>query len=97
MAGALNHQICEIYENETFAGGNDLLCMQENVVIRMGDFAIVEHHRIRGSIVFGIIASHHNIKGILLKRTKSYSRKMPPVLFKKLKELNMAETDQVEQ
>jgi len=37
-------------------------------------------------MVFGIVAIHYNIKGILLKRLES-SNKIAPVLIKKLNEL----------
>jgi hypothetical protein len=68
--------------------GNDLLWIQENIFIRVGEFAIVEYYKIEELIVFGIVALHHNIKGILLSRIKSDSNNMAPVLIKKLNELN---------
>jgi hypothetical protein len=71
--------------------GNDLLCIQENLFIRMGEFAIVECYKIEESLVLGIIALHHNIKGILLSKSKTYSKNMSPVLVKKLNELNAVE------
>jgi hypothetical protein len=39
-------------------------------------------------VVFGIIAPHHNIKGILIHHYKSYTNITPPVLIKKLNELS---------
>jgi hypothetical protein len=50
--------------------GNDLLWVQENLLIRVGEFAIAEYYKIEESIVIGIVALHHNIKGILLGRFK---------------------------
>jgi len=76
------------FTNDFCIVGNDLLWIQENLFIRMGEFVIVEYHRIEESIVFGIIALHHNIKGILLNRPKSNSKNISPVLVKKLNELN---------
>ena len=69
--------------------GNDLLWIQENVFIRVGEFAIAEYYKIEESIVFGIVALHHNIKGILLSRIKTDPNSMAPVLIKKLNELNV--------
>ena len=71
--------------------GNDLLCIQENLFIRMGEFVIVEYYKIEESLVFGIIALHHNIKGILLSKSKNYSKDISPVLVKKLNELSTVE------
>jgi hypothetical protein len=68
---------------------NDLLCIQENLFIRMGEFVIVEYYKIEESLVFGIIALHHNIKGILLSKSKNYSKNISPVLVKKLNELDI--------
>jgi len=81
------------FTNDFHLAGNDLLCIQENLVIRMGEFVIVEYHRIEGSIVFGIVALHHNIKGILLSHRKLDSKDMSPLLVKKLSELSIAETE----
>jgi hypothetical protein len=69
--------------------GNDLLWIQENIFIRVGEFAIAEYYKIEESIVFGIVALHHNTKGILLSRIKTDSNSMAPVLLKKLNELNI--------
>jgi len=66
--------------------GNDLQWVQENIIIRMGEFTIAEYYKVEGSMVFGIVAIHYNIKGILLKRLES-SNKIAPVLLKKLNEL----------
>ena len=70
--------------------GNDLLCVQEKTFDRMGAFSIVECHKFcyhptlhRQTIVFGIIALHQNVKGILLNYYNRYTSKMPPVITKK--------------
>ena len=68
--------------------GNDLLWIQENIFIRVGEFAIAEYHKIEESMVFAIVALHYNIKGILLSRIKTNSNATAPVLIKKLNELN---------
>ena len=75
--------------------GNELLWVQEGVFLRPGEFAILEHHKIikdknsrDEDVVFGIIATYHNVKGILLNHYKSYTSSTPPVLSLKLNELN---------
>lgn len=87
--------VCDLagrgFTNDFHLSGNDLLWIQENISIRLGEFVIVEYYEIGESIVFGIIALHHNIKGILISRSKSDSKNMPPVLAKKLNELTVAE------
>jgi hypothetical protein len=81
------------FTNDFQIAGNDLLWIQEKFFIRMGEFAIVEYHKIEEFIVFGIIALHHNVKGILLSNYKKHSRMMSPVLVKKLNEINIVDTD----
>ena len=77
------------FTNDFQLFGNDLLWVQESLV-RVGEFAIVRYQKIDDLIVCGIIALHHNIKGILLRHCKSFSD-ASPVLIKKLKELNAFE------
>ena len=74
--------------------GNDLLWIQEDLFVRAGEFAILEYHKIppsknqvHESVVFGITAPHHNIKGILLNHYHSYTDNTPPILVKKLNEM----------
>ena len=81
------------FTNDFRLFGNDLLWVQESLVIRVGEFAIARHQKIDDLIVFGIIALHHNIKGILLRHCNNYSD-VSPVLIKKLKELSALETNQ---
>jgi len=77
--------------------GNDLLWIQEGFFLRPGAFTILEYHIIPahedkntgGLVVFGIMALHHNIKGILINHFKTNSTITPPVLLKKLNELNV--------
>ena len=80
------------FTNDFQLFGNDLLWVQESLV-RVGDFAIVRYQKIDDLIVCGIIALHHNIKGILLRHCKNFSD-VSPVLIKKLKELNAFERNQ---
>ena len=75
--------------------GNDLLLVQEGLLVRAGEFAIVKYYKIerRSTImheqfVFGIIALYHNVKGILLNRIKN-KKSLSPVLIKKLNELSI--------
>ena len=82
------------FTNDFQLVGNDLLWVQEHIFLRAGEFSILEYHRITDLgdkmnelVIFGIIAPHHNIKGILLNHYKSYTPTTPPVLVKKLKEL----------
>jgi hypothetical protein len=83
------------FSNDFHLSGNDLFWVRENLFIRAGEFAILEYHKIPGSknkmdefVVFGIIAPHHNIKGILIYLYKSSTNFTPPVLIKKLNELS---------
>ena len=57
--------------------GNDLLWVQEKIVIQVGEFAILECHKIKEPhgqsdelMVFAIVAPYHNIKGILVNHCK---------------------------
>jgi hypothetical protein len=82
------------FTNDFQLVGNDLLWVQEHIFLRVGEFFILEYHKITDPgdkmselVVFGIIAPYHDIKGILLNHYKSYTSTTPPVLVKKLKEL----------
>jgi hypothetical protein len=57
--------------------GDDLLWVQEKIVIRVGEFAILECHKIKEPnskadelMVFAIVAPYLNIKGILVNHCK---------------------------
>ena len=83
------------FTNDFQLFGNDLLWVQESIFVRAGEFAIIEHHKITSSknnkeeqVVFGIIAPYHHVKGILLNHYKSYTDRTPPVLVRKLNEMN---------
>jgi len=83
------------FTNDFQLFGNDLLWVQEGIFVRAGEFAILEHHKIPTTndneaelVVFGIIAPYHNIKGILLNHYKHYTYNTPPVITRKLNELN---------
>jgi hypothetical protein len=75
------------FTNDFQLFGNDLVWVQESLVTRVGEFAIEGYQKIDDLIVCGIIALHHNVKGILLRHCKNFSD-VSPVLIKKLKELN---------
>jgi hypothetical protein len=84
------------FENDFQLLGNDLFWIQENFFIRAGEFSILEYHEIHRSksnvdeiAVLGIVALYHNIKGILIHHYKDYTNSTPPVLLKKLNELNI--------
>jgi hypothetical protein len=76
------------FTNDFHLSGNDLLWIQEGHMIRAGEFVIDEYYTTKESIVFGIIALYHNIKGILMYRFKK-SKTLPPVLLKKINELDI--------
>lgn len=91
--------VCDLHKNgftnDFHLIGNDLLWVQENIFIRDDEFAILEYHKITELkknmdelVVFGIVISHHNIKGILVNHYKSYTSITPPVLARKLDELD---------
>lgn len=74
--------------------GNDLLWLNEDKATLIGEFIIVEFHKIIHrnehyckTLVLGIIALHHNIKGIVLRRCNIQTNFLPPVLLRKLNEL----------
>jgi len=83
------------FTNDFHLSGNDLLWVQEGLLVRAGEFAIVRCYKIEEAknrmnklVVFGVIALYHNIKGILLNHFRDYSETTPPILVKKLNELN---------
>jgi hypothetical protein len=85
------------FTNDFQLFGNDLLWIQEKIFIRMGDFTILEYHRFLhesnkscDTILFGVYSYHHNVKGILLNDYACYTDKTPPVIVKKLNEMNLA-------
>jgi len=76
--------------------GNDLLWVQEKILIKIGEFAIVEYHKLIDAqekmeqyIVLGIYAPWHNIRGILVNHYKRENGILPPVIKKKLNELRV--------
>ena len=89
------------FTNDFHVSGNDLLLVQEKQTLKVGEFSILEYHRVREPIgafdrciVLGIVTLNHNVKGILLGRFESLSFMLPPVLIKKIKELEISSTDQ---
>jgi flagellar assembly factor FliW len=89
------------FTNDFQLSGNDLLWVQENFFIRDGEFDILEYHNItevksnEEFVVFGIIAPHHNIKGILVNHYKSYTNITAPVIIRKLNDLNTHAQEQL--
>ena len=74
--------------------GNDLFWVREKVIIRVGEFSIIECHSFCGTgnnklekIILGIYMLSANVKGILINSPGHPVRKTPPVLRKKLSEL----------
>jgi len=85
------------FTNDFQLFGNDLLWIQEKTFIRTGDFSIMEYHWFRNeskkgtdTILFGVFSHHHNVMGILLNDYACYSAKTPPVIIKKINEMNLA-------
>jgi len=85
------------YSSDFQLFGNDLLWIQEKKFIRPGEFTIMEYHRFPSQlkkapdiIIFGVVAHHYGVKGILLNHYSSYTLKTPPVIVKKLNEMNAA-------
>ena len=86
------------FTNDFHLSGNDLLWLQEKRLIKVGEFAILEYHKINEvagefdkCVILGIFCLYHNIKGILLRRFKTFSHDLPPVLIKKIKEFSIVQ------
>ena len=82
------------YTNDFQLFGNDLLWVQENIFIRIGEFTIAECHKIINlennidqTIIFGINSPWYNVKGILINHYKNHEFNAPPVIKKKLNEM----------
>jgi hypothetical protein len=82
------------FTDDFHLSGNDLFWVQEKLLIRAGEFAILEWYNITKTksnmddlVVFGIIAPYHNLKGVLIGHEKSNTNSKPPVIVKKLNEL----------
>jgi hypothetical protein len=76
---------------------NDLFWVQGKYFMRAGDFSVTEYYhfsdsskRTRGLVVFGVIAFHHNLRGILINDYSKHSKLAAPVLLKKMNEMNHA-------
>ncbi len=93
-----NEAICDLHEKGYTCDfqlvGNDLFWIQEKIFVRAGDFSILHCHRFPqtnpnepDTVIFGIAAHGHNVKGILLNHYTSYTDKTPPVIKKKLLEM----------
>jgi hypothetical protein len=81
------------FANDFQMVGNDLFWVQENILIRAGEFSILEYHKVAGPknhldefFVFGVIALYHNVKGILINHESGRSCPTPPVIRKKINE-----------
>jgi len=83
------------FSNDFQLSGNDLLWVQQKVFIHMGEFAILEYHRLwylsagkSDLSLFGIMATYHNVRGILIINHTLGGAGHPPVILKKMNELN---------
>ncbi len=92
-ADVISHLHKKGFANDFQLVGNDLFWVQENIVIRAGEFSIIEYYKVTGSqnrldefLVCGIIALYHNIKGILINHENNCSGSISPVMRKKLNE-----------
>ena len=82
------------YCNEFQLFGNDLLWVREETFVRMGAFSITECHKFYDQvrpqttkIILGVKALHHNLTGILLIGYNHPILKPPPIITRKLNEL----------
>ena len=82
------------YTNDFRLSGNDLLWVQGKMLVRTGDFAILEYHRFANSrknradlILFGILALNNSAKGLLLNHCSKLTMVAPPVMVKKLNDI----------
>jgi hypothetical protein len=73
--------------------GNELMWVQGNVFLRMGEFSIAEFHRFwnpsiksQNLILFAITALHYNLRGVLIFYSP-ISGCTSPVILKKINEL----------
>ena len=81
------------FTNDFKLYGNDLLWVQNKSFIHMGEFLIVEYHRLYFHSlkqddleIFGIVVLQPNVRGILLNTCCRYSAQIPTVITKNLKE-----------
>lgn len=82
------------FTNDFHLIGDDLWWVEENIIIKAAEFVVLEYHKIKEIrknmdvlAVFGIAIPHHNVKGILVNHCKRYTGTTPPVLARKLEEL----------
>lgn len=75
--------------------GSDLLWVQQKIFIRMGLYTVIEYHRFWNPagkntdlVLMGIVAVTHNARGILFIDYSTHPGGMPPIIVKKLDELN---------
>lgn len=73
--------------------GNDLLWIQEKIFLRPRNFRITEAHRFlersgNELVIFAVIANGSCTKGILMNHYKSYSDEIPPIINRKLIEMD---------
>src|SRR5687767_4139811 len=83
------------FTNDFRLSGNCLLWLQKRVLIEAAKFYIPECHRITNTkknmeefVVFAIIVPYFNIKGILINHYEDYTKNTPPIVIKKLAQLN---------
>ena len=73
--------------------GTDLLWIQKKVFLRHWQFIIAEAHRFlslsgKELVLFAVMAKGNSIRGILINHYKSYTDKTPPVINRKLIEMD---------
>ena len=79
--------------------GNDLLWLQEKVLVRVGDFQIVEYHHFLSCknkattiSVYGILAISQSAMGILIRHNTRYNAHASPIIRKKMCHVTQAVT-----
>ncbi|MDN3656146.1 hypothetical protein QWZ08_10945 [Ferruginibacter paludis] len=91
---ATNHLQKRGFKEDFELFGTDLLWKQRNIFLRPWEFYIVEAHRFLLSykselVVFAIKARGNSVKGILINHYKRNKDKIPPVINRKLLEMDV--------
>jgi hypothetical protein len=91
------HAITDFHDrgfcNDFVLFGDNLFCVQERLFIRADSFSIAECHQLahpfgenEDLVIFGIVVSYQNIKGILMNHY-SFNSPFPKVITRKLNEM----------
>ncbi len=88
------------YTHDFHLFGNDLFWTQGKLLIRAGDFNIIEYYRFLDrdannseTVVFAVIAYSYNVKGILMIHSDNGISNAAPVIRKKLNDFKIRSND----